>query len=106
MEIVCTFTDMNVPGEEDAFNHVEVLHEHISLGLGAEVANSISDTQLDGTFQSRGGCLEADNKEKSNRPRCGWQTVEIVMPRKPTNSIKRQTAKKKEKKNNKRKTFL
>lgn len=75
----------NAPGEEDAFHHIEVLHQHISLRLRAEVANSISNTQLDGPLQSRGGGLEAEKSEKNNRVRCGWKVVgEIVTPRKPT----------------------
>lgn len=83
-----TSVHKNTPGEEDAFNHIEVLHEHISLGLGAEVANSISNTQLDGPFQGWGGGLEAENKEKNNITQRGWLLVdEIVMPRNPTSNI-------------------
>lgn len=40
------------PGEEDALDHVEVLHEHVALGLGAEAAHGVSDAQLDGSLQS------------------------------------------------------
>lgn len=79
----------NTPGKEDAFHHVEVLHQHISLRLGAEVANSISNTQLDGPLQGRGGGLEAENREENNRVRCGWEIVgEIVMQKKPTDGVK------------------
>lgn len=66
-----TSAHTNTPREEDAFHHIKVLHQHISLRLGAEVANSVSDTQLDGPLQGRGGGLEAENKEKNNRVRCG-----------------------------------
>lgn len=45
-----------LPGKEDAFHHIEVLHEHVTLRLGAEVAHCVPDSQLDGTLQSgRGG---------------------------------------------------
>lgn len=39
------------PGEKDALHHVEVLHQHISLRFGAQVAHGVADPQLDGTFQ-------------------------------------------------------
>lgn len=39
------------PGEEDALHHIEVLHQHVSLGLGAQVSHCITDAQLDGAFQ-------------------------------------------------------
>lgn len=68
-------THTSAPGEEDAFHNVEILHQHISLRLGAEVANSITNTQLDGPLQSRGGGLEAVNREKNNRVKCGWEVV-------------------------------
>lgn len=42
------------PREKDALHHVEVLHQHISLRLGAQVAHCVTDAQLDGTFQGRG----------------------------------------------------
>lgn len=70
-----TSTHTSAPGEEDAFHNVEILHQHISLRLGAEVANSITNTQLDGPLQSRGGGLEAVNREKNNRVKCGWEVV-------------------------------
>lgn len=40
-----------IPGEKDALHHIEVLHQHVSLRLGAQVAHSVTDAQLDGTFQ-------------------------------------------------------
>lgn len=40
-------------GEEDALDDVEVLHEHVPLGLGAEAAHGVSDAQLDGALQRR-----------------------------------------------------
>lgn len=39
------------PGEKDALHHVEVLHQDVSLGFGAQVAHRVADAQLDGTFQ-------------------------------------------------------
>lgn len=41
------------PWEKDALHHVKVLHQHISLRLGAQVAHSVTNAQLDGTFQGR-----------------------------------------------------
>lgn len=55
----------NAPGEEDAFHDVEVLHQHIPLRLGAEVADGVTDAQLDGPLQSRGGGLEVENRGES-----------------------------------------
>lgn len=55
--------DLHPPREEDAFHHVEILHEDISLRLGAEVANSISDAQLDCPFQGRRGGLKTESGE-------------------------------------------
>lgn len=55
----------HAPWKEDAFHDVEVLHQHIPLGLGAEVANGVTDAQLDGPLQSRGGGLEVENRGKS-----------------------------------------
>ena len=43
-----------VPGEEDALHHIEVLHEHVTLRLGAQVAHGVADAQLDGPLQGRG----------------------------------------------------
>ena len=40
-----------IPGEEDALHHVEVLHQHVPLGLGAQVAHGVVDAQHDGPFQ-------------------------------------------------------
>lgn len=82
-------THTNTPGKEDAFHHIEVLHQHISLRLGAEIANGISNTQLDGPLQGRGGGLEAESREKNKRARCGWKVYgKIVMCSKPTASLK------------------
>lgn len=39
------------PWEKDALHHVKVLHQHISLRFGAQVAHSVTNAQLDGTFQ-------------------------------------------------------
>lgn len=63
------------PWEEDAFDHIEVLHQHISLRLGAEVANSISNSQLDGPFQGRRGGLEVGNSERNNRKGVGGKLL-------------------------------
>lgn len=41
-----------LPGEEDALHDVEVLHEHVTLRLGAQVAHGVADAQLDGPLQS------------------------------------------------------
>lgn len=41
-----------LPREKNALNHVEVLHEDISLWLGAQIADRVSDPQLDGALQS------------------------------------------------------
>ena len=48
----------DILGKEDALHHIEVLHQHVSLWLGAQVAHGVSDAQLDSTFQGRGGGLE------------------------------------------------
>lgn len=40
--------------KEDAFYHIKILHEYISLWLGAEVAHCVANAQLDGTFKGRG----------------------------------------------------
>ena len=42
------------PGEEDALHDVEVLHEHVTLWLGAQVAHGVADAQLDGPLQGGG----------------------------------------------------
>lgn len=49
-----------IPGEEDALHHVEVLHEHVSLRLRAEVAHCVPDPQLDGTLQGGRGGLRGE----------------------------------------------
>lgn len=41
------------PGQKDALHHVEVLHEHISVGLGGEVADCVANAELNGTLQGR-----------------------------------------------------
>lgn len=51
------YETLSILWEEDALDHVEVLHQHVSLRFGAEVTNSVTDSQLDGSFQSRGGGL-------------------------------------------------
>lgn len=38
------------PWEKDALHHVEILHQHVSLRLGAQVAHGVTNAQLDGTF--------------------------------------------------------
>lgn len=49
------------PWEKDALHHVKVLHQHISLRFGAQVAHSVTNAQLDGTFQGwRCGLSEAE----------------------------------------------
>lgn len=81
-----TSTHTSAPGEKNAFHNVEVLHQHISLRLGAEVANSITNAQLDGPLQGRGGGLEAENREKNNSVKCGRKIVGgIVTQSKPIN---------------------
>ena len=52
---------IHVPGQIHALHHREVLHENISIGLGAEVAHSIADAQLDGPFQGSGCRLGAQS---------------------------------------------
>lgn len=44
-----------LPGEEDALHDVEVLHEHVTFWLGAQIAHRVADAQLDGPLQG-GGC--------------------------------------------------
>lgn len=44
-----------LPGKEDALYNIEVLHEHVALRLGAQVAHGVADAQLDGPLQG-GGC--------------------------------------------------
>lgn len=41
-----------LPGEEDALHNIEVLHEHVTLRLRAQVAHGVADAQLDGPLQS------------------------------------------------------
>lgn len=41
---------MSVPGEENALHYVEVLHEHVPLGLGAQISHRVADAKLDGSF--------------------------------------------------------
>lgn len=57
---------MCVPGQEDALHHREVLHENISVWFGAEVAHSVADAQLDGSFQGRSCGLTNHNREEEN----------------------------------------
>lgn len=57
----------NTPGEEDALHHVEVLHQHVPLRLGAQVADGVADAQLDGPLQGGGGGLEAERIEASRQ---------------------------------------
>lgn len=48
-----------VPGQEDALHHGEVLHENISVWLGAQVSHSVADAQLNGSFEC--GCCRLPN---------------------------------------------
>ena len=64
-----------IPWKEDALHHIEVLHQHVPLGLGAQVAHGVVDAQHDGPFQGRrrgltGGLgeMEAENQCLSNWP--------------------------------------
>lgn len=41
------------PGEENTFYYVEILHENISFGFGAQASDCVCNAQLDGTFQGR-----------------------------------------------------
>ncbi len=50
----------SVPGQENALHHREVLHENISVWFRAEVSHSVTDAQLDGSFQ--GGRCGLTNK--------------------------------------------
>lgn len=43
----------SVPGQEDTLHHREVLHENVPVWFGAQVAHSVADAQLDGSFQGR-----------------------------------------------------
>lgn len=52
----------SVPGQEDTLHHREVLHENIPVWLGAQVAHSVADAQLDGSFQGRRGGLTKSHK--------------------------------------------
>lgn len=45
--------EMFLPGQEDAFHYVKVLHEDISIGLGSEIPHCVSYSQLNSTFDSR-----------------------------------------------------
>lgn len=60
----CTIQEW-VPGQEDALHHREVLHEDISVRFGAEVSHSITDAQLDGSFQC--GCCGLPSKYISKK---------------------------------------
>lgn len=62
-------TGANAPGEENALHHVEVLHQHVPLRFGAQVADGVADAQLDGPLQGRGGGLEAERREASRQRR-------------------------------------
>lgn len=55
-------TGAKAPGEENALHHVEVLHQHVPLGFGAQVADGVADAQLDGPLQSGGGRLEEEKR--------------------------------------------
>lgn len=46
------------PGEENTFYYVEILHENISFGFGAQAADRVGNAQLNGTFQGGGGRLK------------------------------------------------
>lgn len=46
------FSPSPLPWEKNALHHVKVLHQDISLWLGAQIAHSISNPQLDGPLQS------------------------------------------------------
>lgn len=65
----------HAPGEEDALHNVKVLHQHISLRLGAEGADSVANAQLDGPLQCRGGGLDVENRVKNNSVKCGWRVA-------------------------------
>lgn len=41
------------PGEENTFYYVEILHENISFGFGAQASNCMCNAQLNGTLQGR-----------------------------------------------------
>lgn len=58
---VFLYRTLSRPWEKDALHHVKVLHQHISLRFGAQVAHSVTNAQLDGTFQGwRCGLSEAE----------------------------------------------
>lgn len=64
---VCVCKNKHTPWKKDALDHVEVLHEHISLRLGAQVAHRVADAQLNRTSQSRRGRLwDASTERGSN----------------------------------------
>lgn len=57
---------VGIPGQENALHHWEVLHENISVGFGAEISHSVTDAQLDGSFQGRRrGLTNVTGKEKA-----------------------------------------
>ena len=57
---------IHTPGQIDTLHHREVLHENISVGLGAEVAHSVADAQLDGSLQGSGCRLGAQSWNQRN----------------------------------------
>lgn len=58
-----------LPWEENALHHIEVLHQDISLWLGAQVADCVPDAQLDGPLQGGGSGL-VERKEHCVSAQC------------------------------------
>lgn len=42
----------DLPRKEYTFDHIEILHQHISFGLRAEISYRVSNPQLNGSFES------------------------------------------------------
>lgn len=49
----CAGAAQHRPGQKDALHHVEVLHKHISVGLGGEVADCVANPELNRPLQGR-----------------------------------------------------
>lgn len=56
----------SVPGQENTLHHRKVLHENIPVWFRAEVSYSVTDAELDGSFQDQRCRLTKHYREEEN----------------------------------------
>lgn len=50
-------SNWGLPGQKHTLHHVKILHENISVRFWGQIPNSVTNAQLDGSFNSRWWCL-------------------------------------------------